>query len=125
MMARTFARIAALTLLLASTVAAADVYQLTAGWTDPTAYNPSDQPSYELRYRVAGGAETIVPGLTNPAASLTLTAAPGAPIEVSVRARNLGLDGPWSEWVTATAAYPVTLPAGQTGLTITVIRTGP
>jgi hypothetical protein len=115
-----------LLLALASFAAQADTYQVVVGWQDPTAYNPGDAPSYELRWRVAGGAETMVPGLTNPAATLDgLVAAPGDPIEVQVRALNLGLEGPWTGWITATAGYPVTAPANQTGVTITVIRTGP
>lgn len=126
MTALRFVLIATLTLLLAWTaVAVADQYSVTAGWTDPTAYNPGDAPTYELRYRVAGGAETVIPDLTSPAASFTVTADPGQPIEVQVRALNLGLEGPLSEWVTATAGWPVTPPANQTGITITVIRTGP
>lgn len=125
MTVRSFVRIAALTLLFGSGAAVADQYSVTAGWTDPTTYNPADAPTYELRYRVAGGAETVLPGLTSPAASFTVNAAPGQPIEVQVRARNLGLDGPLSEWVTATASYPATVPATQTGITLTVIRTGP
>ena len=115
-----------LLLALVSFVALADTYQVVVGWQDPTAYNSGDAPSYELRWRVAGGAETLVPGLTNPAATLDgLIADPGDPIEVQVRALNQGLQGPWTAWVTATAGYPVTAPANQTGVTITVIRTGP
>lgn len=126
MTALRFILTATLTLLLAWTGSAvADQYSVTAGWTDPTAYNPADAPTYELRYRVAGGAETVLPGLTAPAASFSVTANPGQPIEVQVRARNLGLDGPLSAWVTATASYPATVPATQTGITLTVIRTGP
>ena len=122
---RTVSLLAALFSLLVAPAAMADTYQLTVGWTDPTAYNPGDAPSYEAKWRVAGGAETMVLGLTNPAATIDLTATPGQPIEVSVRALNQGLEGPWSAWVTATASYPITAPANQTGVTITVIRTGP
>ena len=115
-----------LLLALVPLVALADNYQVVVGWQDPTAYNPGDAPTYELHWRVAGGAETLVPNLTNPAATLDgLTADPGDPIEVQVRALNLGLEGPWTDWITATAGYPVTAPANQTGVTITVIRTGP
>jgi hypothetical protein len=117
--------IAAVLAILATGAARADIYQLTAGWTDPTTYNPGDTPTYELRYRVAGGSETLVQGLTTPAATATATAAPGQPIEVAVRAVNGTLLGAWSPWATATAAYPPTMPAEQTGLTITIIRTGP
>lgn len=119
------ATILASAMLLAAGAALADTYQLTAGWTDPSAYNPGDTPTYELRYRVAGGAETLLQGLTTPAATASVTAAPGQPIEVSARATNGTLAGPWTAWVTATAAWPPTTPAEQTGLTITVIRTGP
>jgi hypothetical protein len=118
-------KLALLALSLFSSVALADTYQFTAGWTDPTAYNPGDTPTYELRYRVAGGVETLVQGLTTPAATASVAANPGQPIEVSVRALNQGLDGPWSNWVTATASWPITAPANQGGVTITVIRTGP
>ncbi len=125
MMVRHFALAAALVMSALTGAAVADQYNVTAGWTDPTAYNPGDAPTYELRYRVAGGAETVIPDLTSPAASFSVAANPGEPIEVQVRALNLGLEGPLSEWVTATASYPVTAPANQTGITITVIRTGP
>jgi hypothetical protein len=111
--------------LLIAGPALADTYQVVVGWTDPTAYNPGDAPSYEAKWRVGGGAETLVLGLTNPAATIDLQAAPGEPIEVAVRALNQGLEGPWSAWVTAAASYPITAPANQTGVTITVIRTGP
>lgn len=114
-----------LVLALLSPASMADTYQVVVGWQDPTAYNPGDAPSYELRWRVAGGVETVLPGLTNPAATLNgLTANPGDPIEIQVRALNLGLEGPWTAWVAAAAGYPVTAPANQTGVTITVIRTG-
>jgi len=112
-------------LFLCSASALSDTYQVVIGWQDPTAYNPGDAPSYEAKWRVAGGAETLVPGLTNPAATVDLVASPGEPIEVQVRALNQGLEGPWTDWVAATASYPVTAPANQTGVTITVIRTGP
>ena len=96
--------------------ALADTYQVVVGWQDPTAYNLGDAPSYEAKWRVGGGAETLVQALTNPAATIDLQATPGQPIEVSVRARNQGLEGPWSAWVTATASYPITAPANQTGV---------
>lgn len=111
-----------------SAPALADTYQITSGWTDPTTYNPGDSPTYELKWRVAAGAETVIQNLTSPAASFSVTANPGQSIEIQVMARNLGTSGPWSPvsgWVTATAGYPVTQPVEQTGITITVIRTGP
>lgn len=114
-----------LALVLLAPFAWADTYQVSFGWTDPTTYLPSDTPTYEAKYRVAAGTETVLPSLATPGGSTTVTAAPGQPIEMSVRAINQGLTSAWTAWVTATAPYPVTQPGGQTGLTITVVRTGP
>ena len=115
-------------LLLLSGVAVADQYAVTYGWTDPTVYIPSDTKSYEAKYRINGGAETIIPSLTVPGGSINLTATPGQTIEFAGRAKN-GTTNPlysaWSSWATATAQYGLTQPANQTGMTITVIRTGP
>lgn len=118
-------RLSLLLLIAMAAPALADTYQVTFGWTDPTTYLPSDAPVYEAKYRVAGGAETVVPGLATPGGSRTVTATPGQPIEVSARACNLTLCSSWSGWVTATAPHPATQPQTQTGLTITVTRTGP
>lgn len=113
----------ATSLLLLSGAALADNYQLTVGWTDPTVYTPTDTPTYEARYRIAGGAETVVPGVT-PAISATIIAVPGDPVEVAVRALNQELSSPWTAWVTATAPYPATPPEVQTSLSITLVHTG-
>lgn len=115
----------ALALTAISLPALADTYQVTFGWSDPTTYLPSDAPVYEAKYRVAGGVETVVPGLATPGGSRTVTATPGQPIDVAARVCNQGLCSPWTGWVTATAPHPATQPQGQTGLTITVVRTGP
>lgn len=114
-----------LILALASFAAMADTYQITFGWTDPTSYIPSDAPIYEARYRVAGGAETMLPALATPGGSATVTAVPGDPIDVAARNCNLGLCSAWSGWVTATAQHPATTPQSPASLTITVVRTGP
>jgi hypothetical protein len=114
-----------LLLALASGAAFADTYQVTFGWTDPTPYIPSDAPTYEARYRVAGGTASVLPVLSTPGGSAVVTAAPGAPIDVSGRACNLGLCSAWTGWATATAPYPATQPLPQSGFSITVIRTGP
>ena len=111
--------------MLMSAPALADQYQVTFGWTDPTTYNAEDVPEYEARYRVAGGAETTLAGLTTPGGAVDLTAAPGDPIEVAARNCNRGLCSAWSPWATAGAPYPVTQPEEPGGLSITVIRTGP
>ncbi len=117
--------IAALALAALSAPALADSYLVTFGWSDPTTYLPSDAPVYSAKYRVNGGAETTVPSLATPGGSATVTAAPGQTIEVAARACNLALCSAWSAWVTATAPHPATQPGGQTGVTITVARTGP
>lgn len=117
--------IAALALAALSAPAFADSYQVTFGWTDPTSYLPSDAPIYSAKYRVAGGAETTVTGLATPGGLATVTATPGQTIEVAAQACNRALCSPWSAWVTATAPHPATQPGGQTGVTITVVRTGP
>jgi hypothetical protein len=108
--------------LMVSGLALADTYQVTFGWTDPTTYVPGDAPVYEARYRVDGGAETVIPGLPTPGGSATVEADPGQPIDVAARACNLTLCSDWTGWVTATAPYPATQPASQTSLTVTVTR---
>lgn len=112
----------ALTLMALSAVAAADTYQMTFGWTDPTAYIPSDNPVYEAKYRVAGGAEVALSDLGTPGGSATVAANPGDQIEVAAQVCNLGLCSGWTPWVSAVAGYPPTQPATQTGLTITITR---
>lgn len=102
-----------------------DTYQLTVSWTDPTVYNADDSPTYDMKYTVNAGPETVVTGLLAPSTTQTITATPGDPIDVAVRAENLGLYSAWSPWVTATASFPATQPDAQTNVTITVIRTGP
>lgn len=109
-------------LLLSAWVASADQYQVTFGWTDPTAYIPSDAPVYHARYRVAGGAEVELPALSVPGGSTTVEANPGDAIDVAARACNLGLCSDWTGWVTATAPHAATQPANQHSLTITVTR---
>lgn len=112
-------------LLMLSSPAWADTYQVTFGWTDSTTYLPSDAPVYEAKYRIAGGTETVIPGLATPGGSVNVTANPGQTIEIAARATNLGLSSAWTGWVTATAPHAATQPGAQTGLTITVVRTGP
>lgn len=105
--------------------ALADTYQVTFGWTDPTPYLPSDAPTYLAKYRVDSGAETVLPILSTPGGSTTVTAVPGAPIDVSGQACNLTLCSEWTAWATATAPHAATQPLPQSGFSITVIRTGP
>ena len=107
---------------LVSSVAFADTYQVTFGWTDPTVYIPSDVPQYEAKYRINGGAETVLPALATPDGSVNITANPGQPIDVAARNCNLTLCSDWTGWVTATAPYPATQPLAPTNLTITVTR---
>lgn len=112
-------------MLLLSGAAWADQYSVTYGWTDPTVYIPSDSKSYEAKYRINGGAETIIPNLTVPCGSINLTVTPGQTIEFAGRNKN-GTENPmYSAWATATAQHGLTQPADPTGMTITVIRTGP
>ena len=108
--------------VLFSTSAFADTYQLTFGWTDPTTYQPGEVPVYSAKYRVAGGAETVLPPLATPGGSTVVTATPGDAIDVAARACNQTLCSAWTQWVTATAQHPPTTPATQTGLSITIIR---
>jgi hypothetical protein len=114
--------ICALFSILVAGNAFADTYQVTFGWTDPTSYLPSDEPAYEAKYRVAGGAEVVIPDLVTPGGSATVVANPGDQIEVAAQACNLGLCSGWTPWVSAAASYPPTQPGTQTGLTITVTR---
>jgi hypothetical protein len=114
-----------LLLLPISFSAFADTYLVTFGWTDPTVYIASDAKVYEAKYRIAGGAETVIPALATPGGSVTVTATPGQTIEVAGRATNKGLVSAWTSWVTATAPFAATQPGTQTGMTVTVSRTGP
>ena len=103
----------------------ADSYQVTFGWTDPTTYLPEETPVYEARYRIAGGAETVIPALSTPGGTFSPTAAPGQTIEVGLRACNGTLCGNWAAYITATAQHPPTVPMTPTSGVITVVRTGP
>lgn len=103
----------------------ADNYSVTFGWTDPTNYIPSDAPIYSAKYRVNGGAETVIPGLATPGGSVTVTAIPGQQIEIAAQNCNLSLCSGWSGWVTATAPHQATQPQTPSAITITVSRTGP
>jgi len=107
---------------LMSSMAFADTYQVTFGWTDPTVYIPSDVPQYEAKYRINGGAETVLPALATTGGSVNITANPGQPIDVAARNCNLTLCSAWTGWVTATAPFPATQPQTPTNLTITVVR---
>jgi hypothetical protein len=106
---------------LVSSVAFADTYQVTFGWTDPTTYIPSDSPYYEAKYRVGGAGETVL-SLSTPSGSVIVTANPGQPIDIAARNCNIFLCSSWAAWVTATAPYPATQPQMPTGLTITATR---
>ena len=106
-------------------VVMADTYDVTFGWMDSTVYLPEETPVYEAKWRVAGGFETIVPGLTVPGGSVTITANPGDAIDIAARPCNEALCSDWSGWVTATAQHPPTVPDLPGNLTITVVRTGP
>lgn len=112
-------------LAMVSTAVYADSYHVVFGWTDPTTYIASDAPTYTAKYRVNGGTETVLAATAMPSGSVTVTAAPGQPIDVAGQACNKGLCSAWTGWVTATAPYPATQPETQTGMTITVTRTGP
>jgi hypothetical protein len=116
----------AMTLLLASTIAllaapaVADVYQVTYSATDATVYGASDTPTYEAKYRVAGGAETVLPATSLPAGSATITANPGQRIELAMRAVNASLTSAWTACVAA-----VTQPRNLGAFTVILVRAGP
>lgn len=114
-------------LLLSAPVLAAQ-YQVTYGWTDTTVYLPDETKGYESKWRVAGGAETAITGLTVPGGSVAVTANPGQAIEMAFRSCSMtpaSLCSAWSNWITATAPFPQTTPNVPTGASITVIYTGP
>ena len=121
-------KILALILALSPLSAAADTYQVTFGWQDPTTYLADEVPTYEATVRVSGAAgdvDTPITGLATPGGSTTVTANPGEEIGVSARACNGALCSTWTQWVTAAAPYPPTVPSDQIGLSITVTRVGP
>jgi hypothetical protein len=102
--------------------ALADTYQMQFGWTDPTVYQPAETPIYEAKYRIAGGAETLIPGLSLPGGSVIIEADGGQAVEVTGRQCNGSLCSPWMAWVTATAPFAPNQPETGTGMTITIIR---
>jgi hypothetical protein len=112
-------------LALASFSAIADSYQVTFGWTDSTTYIASDVPQYEARYRINGGTAVALPATATPSGTVSVVAAPGSPIDVSVRNVNKTLTSAWSGWVTATAPFAATQPGDPAGLTVTISRSGP
>jgi len=112
-------------LLTLSAPALADTYQVVAGFSDPTTYQPDETPSYIVKYRVNNGAETVLASSPTTGRSFSLTANPGEPIDVAAQTCNDALCGGYTPWVTAAAGYPPTTPQVPTGLTITVTRTGP
>ncbi len=114
--------------LLFSGMAFADSYNVTFGWTDTTTYRPEETKGYKAKYRVNGGAETILSDLTTPGGSATVTANPGQTIDIAAQNCSMTptpLCSAWSGWVTATAPHPQTQPNVPTAITITVTRTGP
>lgn len=120
-------KVLALTAMLTlSAPALADTYQVVAGFSDPTTYNPDDQaPTYTVKYRVAGGAETVLPASSTTGRTFSVTANPGDAIEVTGYTCNGALCGPDSPWIAAAAGYQPTTPLAPGGWTITVTRTGP
>lgn len=116
----------ALAAVLLSSAALADTYHVTFGWVDGTAYVAGqDAVVYAAKYKINGGAEVPVNGLATPGGSFTATATPGQKIEIAGQATNKGLSSAWTAFATATAPYVATQPGAQTGLTVTVVRTGP
>lgn len=103
-------------------IASANNYNVGLTWTDPTPTGANYSPTYNLEYRVNGGAVTAVNGLTSPAWSGTVAANPPDIIELRVQAVNTQgpLSGPWSTWASTTAIGCPTQPAGQMSLLITI-----
>jgi hypothetical protein len=106
---------------LASSYVLADQFQMTFGWTAPV-YQPYDTPSYDVKYKIAGGAEVVLPPLTVAGGSVVIEAAPGVPVQVSARNVNGALVSAWTPWVTATTPFDATVPGMPNGLTITITR---
>jgi hypothetical protein len=113
--------------LLFPSLAMADTYQLSAGWTDSTPTGPNYTPAYNVEYRINGGASVPTNDLTTPAFTATITAAPGQNVEVRVQNKNT--QGPllsaWSAWANATAPAGPTQPTDPSGVTVTITRIGP
>lgn len=76
-----------------------------------------------LKYGLIGLALTLLSGLANAAAMTNYLE--NKLIDAFLRACNGEICGAWSAWVTATAQHPPTVPAQMTGITITVVRSGP
>lgn len=108
-----------------ATSALADTYQVVVGFIDGTTYLSGEVPAYTVKYRVNGGAETILAASSTTGRTFTATATPGQPIDVAAQTCNGALCSAYSAWVTATASYPPTTPQVPGSITITVTRTGP
>ena len=117
-------------LLLLPFSAFAAQYQVNYGWTDATAYLPSDTPDYLAQYRVAGGAPVVLPATSIPGGSFVVTAPVASLIEMCVQNRNVTLINPVSctgNWfaVGNTPPPPLTPPGSPTGFSATIIYIGP
>jgi photosystem II stability/assembly factor-like uncharacterized protein len=102
--------------------AVADTYQMQFGWVDPTTYRPDETPVYEAKYRIAGGGEVVISGLSLPGGSVLIEADGGQAVEVTGRQCNLALCSDWMAWVTATTPFAPTQPETGTGMSVTIIR---
>lgn len=107
-----------------ATSALADTYQVVVGFIDGTTYLSGEVPAYTVKYRVNGGAETILAASSTTGRTFTATATPGQPIDVAAQTCNGALCSAYSAWVTATASFPPTTPQIPGSITITVTRTG-
>ena len=115
-----------LSLCFLSPLALADDYTLTISWSDETVYQAAESAEYRAKYRVQGGAETVIDGLPTPVASASVVADPGQTVEVAVQNCSVMdasvLCSDWSEWIVATALHGQTQPAAPTGINIQLIR---
>mgnify|MGYP000997179514 FL=1 len=104
--------------------ALADTYQVNVGFTDGTTYLSGEVPAYVVKYRINGGAETVLASSPTTGRTFTVMATPGQPIDVAAQTCNGALCSAYSSWATATASYPPTTPQVPGSITITVTRAG-
>ena len=108
-------------------MAFADTYSGDVTWQDNTPISAQYTPSYNVEWRINGGAVTAASNLPAHSYNWSFSTNPGDTVEVRVQNKNT--QGPllsaWSPCVQALAPVPPTVPSDPSGVSFTVSRTGP
>jgi hypothetical protein len=113
--------------LLFPSLAMADTYSGDVTWQDNTPTGSQYTPTYNVEWRINGGAVTAASNLPAHSYNWSFSTAPGDTVEVRVQNKNSqgNLVSSWSPWVQALAPVPPTVPSDPSGISFTVSRTGP